>query len=435
MSAYENYTSYPSLWNTSFPSHWEILPLYAIAREKSICNCTDLQLLSVYLDVGVIPFAKKTEKRTNATSKDLSKYQRVDYGDFVLNNQQAWRGSVGVSFHMGIVSPAYIVLAMNERLDSRFANYILRSSIMVDQYLINSKSVGSIQRNIYWSALKRIYVPVPPREEQDQIVRFLDWKVSEINRLINIKKKRLSVVQELISKQFRSVSSKSAGKAKLKYIVDICNDFIDINPADYYMKTGMYNRGRGIFRRDAILGEDMGDSLFQRIQSSCVMISGQFAWEAATYITTEEDEIGVASHRYYLLKSKGNIPPEYIWAFLISDYGQMLMKSCSHGAAGRNRPLNIKELLNEFIPIPDSEFETEMFSLVNTVQKMMKLRKVTLKEEQTLIELRSRLISDVVTGKIDVRGIEIPEYEYISKEMDEMMEDKIDDTEEEFDEE
>jgi len=66
-----------------------------MAKEKSICNCTELELLSVYLDAGVVPFSKRTEKRTNATSKDLSKYQRVDPGDFVLNNQQAseisWR--------------------------------------------------------------------------------------------------------------------------------------------------------------------------------------------------------------------------------------------------------------------------------------------------------------------------------------------------------
>ena len=123
MRVYENYTSYPTLWSASFPSHWKVLPLYALANEKSICNCTDLQLLSVYLDAGVVPFTSKAEKRTNVTSKDLSKYQRVDYGDFVLNNQQAWRGSVGISFYTGIVSPAYIVLAMNKELDSRFASH------------------------------------------------------------------------------------------------------------------------------------------------------------------------------------------------------------------------------------------------------------------------------------------------------------------------
>ena len=139
MKTYDSYSTCQQLWGETFPSHWEILPMYAVAREKSICNCVDLPLLSVYLDVGVIPFAEKTERRTNATSKDLSKYQRVDPGDFVLNNQQAWRGSVGVSFHTGIVSPAYIIATLNDQLDSKYANYLLRSRVMVDQYLINSK--------------------------------------------------------------------------------------------------------------------------------------------------------------------------------------------------------------------------------------------------------------------------------------------------------
>lgn len=172
MRNYEKYTFYKEVWNKSFPSNWELLPLYALGKVKSITEQTDLQLLSVYLDAGVIPFASKAEKRTNVTSKDLSKYQRVDPGDFVLNNQQAWRGSVGVSFDTGIVSPAYIVLEMNDKLDPRFANYLFRARIMVDQYLINSKSVGSIQRNIYWPALKRTRVPVPSHSEQEQMPEF-----------------------------------------------------------------------------------------------------------------------------------------------------------------------------------------------------------------------------------------------------------------------
>lgn len=123
MMTYSEYKSVPHLWDISIPSHWKVLPLYAIAKEKSICNCTDLQLLSVYLDEGVVPFSTRTERRTNATSADLSKYQRVDAGDFVLNNQQAWRGSVGVSRHTGIVSPAYVVLQMDDTLISEYANY------------------------------------------------------------------------------------------------------------------------------------------------------------------------------------------------------------------------------------------------------------------------------------------------------------------------
>ena len=159
----------------------------------------------MYLDDGVIPFSDRTEKRTNATSKDLSKYQRVDAGDFVLNNQQAWRGSVGVSFTTGIVSPAYIVLSMNDRMGSRFANYLLRSQCMVDQYLVNSKGVGSIQRNIYWCALKRVLVPIPPIDEQDQIVRYLDEQTSKFEAIISTRIQQIAKLEELKTKLIADV--------------------------------------------------------------------------------------------------------------------------------------------------------------------------------------------------------------------------------------
>lgn len=196
MKQYDEYTVAAPLWNKQFPAHWDIVPLCSIAKEKSICNCIDLELLSLYLDSGVVPFSNRTEKRTNTTSKDLSKYQRVDVGDFVLNNQQAWRGSVGVSKYTGIISPAYIVLSMSSQLSSAYANYLFRNPVMVAQYFVLSKGVGSIQRNLYWQDLKRISVLIPPREEQDQIVRYLDWQVSRINHLIHGYQKQIKLLEE-----------------------------------------------------------------------------------------------------------------------------------------------------------------------------------------------------------------------------------------------
>lgn len=187
------------------PEHWETAPLVSMAKEKSICDCTELQLLSVYLDEGVIPFAQKDEKRTNTTSKDLSKYQRVDPGDFVLNNQQAWRGSVGVSFDTGIVSPAYIVLQMDDTLNREYANYLLRSRGMVDQYLVISRGVGSIQRNIYWSSLKRVIVPIPPKEEQERIVAYLKETVIKMQNAILYLTKEVETLEEYKTKLIADV--------------------------------------------------------------------------------------------------------------------------------------------------------------------------------------------------------------------------------------
>ena len=174
----------------------------------------------------------------------------------------------------------------------------------------------------------------------------------------------------------------------------------------------MYNRGRGIFLRDAVSGKEMGDSKFQRIHSGRLMLSGQFAWEDAVFVTSFKDEEGVASHRYYLLKSENkDVPVEYLFGYFISQKGFTDLQQCSHGSAGRNRPLNINELLRIEIPIvhnPES-----IRKLCNLVQVYMTMRPLVLREEEILDELRNRIISDVVTGKIDVRNVTIPKYEHV----------------------
>jgi len=172
LTAMQKYKTYKWSGNPFFgdiPSCWDIYPLFKIAKIKSIINKQDEELLSVYLDRGVIKFSDVDEKRTNVTSLDLSKYQFVEKGDFVLNNQQAWRGSVGVSNHIGIVSPAYLVLSLSKEINPKYANYLFRDGSMVSQYLICSKGVGTIQRNLYWPHLRRTIVALPSYIEQKQI--------------------------------------------------------------------------------------------------------------------------------------------------------------------------------------------------------------------------------------------------------------------------
>lgn len=423
MSKYQSYTAYASLWNKSFPSHWSVLPMYALAKEKSICGCVDLPLLSVYLDVGVIPFSAKAEKRTNVTSKDLSKYQRVDCGDFVLNNQQAWRGSVGISFDTGIVSPAYIVLSMNDMLNSRYANYILRSRIMVDQYLINSKSVGSIQRNIYWPALKRTSVPVPPREEQDQIVRFLDWKVSNINKMIAIKEKRRSLIFDLIqlylfsddASQFsigriENAFPKNWESIKAKHIF---SERKEKGHAEEELLAVTQDKGV-VFKKDC----DNHYVQPSNLEDQKLVCPGDFIISLRSFQGgIEHSRIkGLVSAAYTVMElspAYSHIEEYYGFLFKSKPFIQYL-NSCVNDIRD-GKKIDYKDFRDCSLPIPP----------ISTLEKINALRKEydnateELNRYATLLrELRMCIISDTVTGKIDVRGIEIPEYEFVDEDND-----------------
>ena len=402
--------------------------MYALAMEKSICGCVDLPLLSVYLDVGVIPFSAKTEKRTNVTSKDLSKYQRVDCGDFVLNNQQAWRGSVGISFDTGIVSPAYIVLSMNDILNSRYANYLLRSRIMVDQYLINSKSVGSIQRNIYWPALKRASVPVPPRDEQDQIVRFLDWKVSGINKLIAVKQKQIATLKEFMQAEIEEqlyaypvvsvvrlkqlgTFFKGGGFSRDNLVED--EDYPAILYGDIYTqyeyKTSIithhidgnaYSTSRKISKGDIVMA-GTGETK-DEIGKSILYMGEQIVAVGGDVIVFHPNEGTNVEYLLYQLYSQAALKHRYI-----NGKGDIIVH------------IYPTALGNTIITLPGEADQNKVVAIINEIIDQVKKAITVLTDEISVLrEYRVRLVADTVTGKIDVRGIEIPEYEFVDEDND-----------------
>ena len=224
-------------WIGEIPAEWSLVPLYSIAKVISMTNKEDEELLSVYLDEGVIPFSQKEEKRTNPTSKDLSKYQYVRYGNLVLNNQQAWRGSVGVSKFEGIVSPAYIILELSKCLNTDYANLLFRGKNMVYQYGLASKGVGSIQRNLYWPHLKRAFVLLPPLPIQKEIVRYIVKRCAKIDALIsNIH----SEIALLVEYRTRLISDVVTGQIDVRdievpefeYIADDVDDVSDDENTD-----------------------------------------------------------------------------------------------------------------------------------------------------------------------------------------------------------
>lgn len=183
-------------WIGEIPEHWETYRFAIICKSKSICNCEEEELLSVYLDRGVIRFSDDSSKRTNPTSKDLSKYQLVEEGDFVLNNQQAWRGSVGVSRYRGIVSPAYFIFELSSIINRNFANYMFRSSAYVSYYYICSKGIGSIQRNLDWNTLKQQKMAIPPLDEQRAIVYYIEEKCQKIDKLASELQSEIDYLKE-----------------------------------------------------------------------------------------------------------------------------------------------------------------------------------------------------------------------------------------------
>ena len=95
--SYYDYKKSISPFARLIPEHWEEVRLSWIYNLKNQQYQSGEELLSVFLDKGVVRYSSTSQKQVHKPSEDLSKYQLVEPNDFVLNNQQAWRGSVGIS--------------------------------------------------------------------------------------------------------------------------------------------------------------------------------------------------------------------------------------------------------------------------------------------------------------------------------------------------
>jgi type I restriction enzyme S subunit len=205
------------------PCHWSVGRLSTVAQRRQITGTRNAALLSVYLGRGVIPY-DEGGKRVHATSLDVSNYQLVEPGYLVMNNQQAWRGSVGVSLLRGIVSPAYLVLELGGELDANYARHLFPARSMVNQYLVSSKGVGDIQRTVYWPYLSNIRVPLPPADEQRRIAEHVIAAQDDAARVANRVSRELELLREF---RTRLTSDVVTGQLDVREIAARLPDFVE----------------------------------------------------------------------------------------------------------------------------------------------------------------------------------------------------------------
>lgn len=432
MKPYPEYKPTGLAWLPEIPKHWDVVPLAAYAKEKSITNQTDLELLSVYLDRGVIRFSEVSAKRTNVTSEDLSKYQRVDVGDLVLNNQQAWRGSVGVSPYTGIVSPAYIVLELSDKLHKRFANYLFRDNSMVTHYAIASKGIGSIQRNLYWINLKRKNLFLPPFPEQAQIVRYLDAMTAKINKLIRAKKRQIALLQEqkqaIINQAVTrgldpDVELKDSGIdwlgpiPKQWQIVRMKNlfSFINRGTTPDYIEDRSYTKvvnqatfSKGYWDETQIrftrVSPDIARGLLK--QNDVLLASTGGGVLGKVYLFIQNGTYIADSHVTILRTQRKDVSPAYFFALLSTMY-DFINAKLAKGSTNQTE-LQKDLLCSLVVPFPDIETQNV---IVDFLDQKINIINLLIQQYQKIIEqyaeYKNSLIAAVVTGKVDVRKIAV----------------------------
>lgn len=286
-----------------------------------------------------------------------------------------------------------------EEIDSDFVPHYLSSDYVQRQ--LRFLMTGGVVNNFGPSHLDQLFMYLPPLTEQLQIVSFLDDKIQKIDSLIQQKEKKIELLTEKRLKLVEEVLlNPNTKRIRLEHVVNLIKRPIEREENKIYTKIGMYNWGRGIFKYPSELGSELGDSSFNYLEERDLLLSGQFSWEGSVSIVENEENNCISSHRFHILNGKKDkILNEYLWSYFTSQEGHFILNENSPGSAGRNRPLNIRKLLKEKIPVPEIDVQMKIKRLVIETRNFEKQSK---KKIDTLKEYRQSLISEVVTGKVRV---------------------------------
>lgn len=402
----------------TIPTNWEIKKLKTILSLRNEKNSGDRELLSVYLDRGVISYSDSTGMQVHKPSQDLSNYQNVYVGDFVLNNQQAWRGSVGVSKHDGIISPAYFVYRLAECCHPEYVNYLFRDSSMVQQYETSSRGVGTIQRNIFAPWLLNCWTVLPPLDEQKRIADYLDAKCAEIDALTadiqaqidTLEQYKRSVITEAVTKGLNPDAEMKdsgiqwigmmpahwdciRGKYILKYIQKPVreDDGVITCFRDGEVTLRSNRREDGFTMADKEIG-------YQGIDVGDLVVHGMDGFAGAIGIS---DSRGKASPVLNVLDTKQN--KRYIMYFLRSMAYSDVFMALATGIRVRSCDLRWNKLSELFYPIPPLEEQEAIVDYIDSILRRTD-EVIAAKKEQlsTLEAYKKSLIYEYVTGKKEV---------------------------------
>lgn len=183
-------------WIGKIPKLWKISKLGTSLKPISIKNRADLPLLSVTREQGVIlRDVDDKESNHNFIPDDLSGYKMVEKGQFAMNKMKAWQGSYGISDYTGIVSPAYFIFELNG-IESTFFHKAIRSSVYVPFFIKASDGVRIGQWDLSKSRMKEIPFYIPPKDEQLQIVEYIENQTSKIDKAIEFQQNYISKLKE-----------------------------------------------------------------------------------------------------------------------------------------------------------------------------------------------------------------------------------------------
>ena len=403
-------------WLGDVPTHWELAPSRAVFTEINERDHPDEQMLSVTIARGVIrqKILLQGSSQKDSSRLDKSAYKLVCPGDLAYNKMRAWQGAFGVSTHRGIVSPAYVVQRPRNGANALYFHHLLRTPAFAAEAERWSYGIASDMWSLRPEHFKMMYVPLPPLHEQAAIVRYLDHADRRIRRYVDAKRKLIALLEEekqaIINHAVTrgldpNVPLKPSGVDWLGdvpghwQVTRVKTEFLSLNHRrvplsgvergamsmrqyDYYGASGVIDRVEGyLFDDELLLIAEDGANLVLRNLPLAIIARGKF-W--------------VNNHAHIVKPRRGNL--EYLAAVMEGlDYSPWI--------SGAAQPkLTLDRLMSISIAVPPRLEQNKIIARTKAQTSGLTAAIARARRQVELLqEYRTRLIADVVTGKLDVR--------------------------------
>ena len=420
MKRYDSYKDSGVKWIREIPSHWKIKKIKYIFEERSEKGFPNEPVLCSTQKYGVIP-QSMYENRVVVVNKGLDGLKLVRKGDFVIS-LRSFQGGIEYAHYQGIISAAYTILALNMGINADYMKYLLKSYDFIQ--LLQTCVTGIREgQNINYALLRKNYIALPSLAEQRAIVSFLDTELGEIDTYMDkeqqlierLKELKQSLIARAVTHGINpNVKMKPSGinwigeipeHWEVKRLSQVAKEYFISNKDIHHQNLLSLSYGK-IIRKDIKTTKGLLPSSFDNYQ---VVKNGVIVLRLTDLQNDHRSlrvglarEEGIVTSAYLSIICRNNITSEYLYEQL---HCNDIHKVFYGMGDGLRQSLNWDGLRNLLIALPPlSEQHAIVDYLQDKTSKIDKLISEKTRELEYMKELRQRIISDAVTGKIDVRS-------------------------------
>lgn len=436
---YKKYKQTRCTWLQEIPDHWDFKRLKNVAshNDEALDERTDPDLEIEYVDISSVSLVNGIEK-TEAMpfEKSPSRARRkVKDGDIIVSTVRTYLKAIAPIFEPPknmVVSTGFAVIRPKENLFSGFAGYLLQSNGFVGDVVANS--VGVSYPAINASDLVRIPAVEPPLEEQKAIARFLDFKTAQIDALIakqqalldKLAEKRTALISHAVTKGLDlSAPMKKSGvdwlgdipvswtTKRLRFLTTMNGGMTPSTSNNAYWNGDIPWITPKDMKKDFLL-ESIDTLTDEAIQDTAITLheSGRVLIVVRGMILAHTFPVAIntvpATVNQDMKALSTSLNNQYL-ALLLRGIQPLILSLVEQSAHG-TKVLRTDIFKNIHLPVPPSDVQEKIVKQVESWLVSLDAQKSSINSViERLREYRSALITNAVTGKIDVRGFETPQ--------------------------